>query len=174
MTDTTMPQPGAFTRHCTSAAYSHSGSSLQDQDTQPALRSTSHLSDCRSCALLVLIQPHSTVPAQARWTNELRTIVSTWGRASTVSTQGAMGQTCLLHRSIGNGASCCNRRCAGTASPTTFASGGTIRFTAHLSRAPMIFQLYRVDDERLSRISECRPADSMMDGVHFSATCPAN
>jgi hypothetical protein len=38
----------------------------------------------------------------------------------------------------------------------------------------MIFQLYRVDDERLSRIRECRPADSMMDGVHFSAICPAN
>src|SRR5262245_36225359 len=157
MTDTTMPQPNAFTRRCTSAAYSHSASSLQDQDTQPALRSTSHLSDCQSCARLVLTQPHGTVPAQARRTSELRTIVWTRGPASTVSTQGAMGQARLLLQSSGNGALCCNRRCAGTALPTTSANGGTIRFTARLSRAPMIFQSYRGDGECPGRT--CRAAD---------------
>jgi hypothetical protein len=52
-----------------------------------------------------------------------------------------------LHRSNGTGAFCCNRRCAGTDLPTTFVNGGTILFTAHLSRVPMIFQLRHAGDE---------------------------
>ena len=154
-----MLQPDAFTRRCTSAAYSHLASSPQDQDTQPALRSTSHLSDCQSRAQLVLTQPHGTAPAQARRTSELRTIVSTWGPVSIVSTQGAMGQIRLLLQSSGSGALCCNRQCAGTASPTTSANGGTIRFTARLSRELTIFQSHREPDEGLNRTTECYPVD---------------
>src|SRR6478672_8810105 len=142
---TTRP-PDVFTQHYTNAAYLRSASSRQDQDTQPAPRSTSPLSECQLRAHLVLTQPCGTVPAQARRTNGRRTTVSTWGRASTVSTQGAMGQTRLLRRSNVSGALCCNRRCAGTALPTTSANGGTTHFTARLSHVPMIFQLHREGD----------------------------
>ena len=116
-------------------------------DTQPAPRLTSHLSDCRSRAHLVLTQPHGMVPAQARRTNGRRITVSTWGPVLTASTQGATEQICRLRRSNGSGAFCCNRRCAGTALPITSANGGTIRFTAHLSRVPTIFQLRPEGDE---------------------------
>src|SRR6186997_2570776 len=147
MTEAITRRRGVFTRGCISATYSASALSLQNRDTQPAQQSTSHLSDCRSRAHLVLTQPHGMVPAQARRTNGRRITVSTWGPVLTASTQGATEQICRLRRSNGSGVFCCNRRCAGTALPTTSANGGTIRFTAHLSRVPTIFQLRLEGDD---------------------------
>src|SRR4249920_1102140 len=152
MTETTTRRPDVFIRRCISAAFLRSALSRQGHDTPPAPRLTLRSSDCQSFTYLASTQPHATVLAPARRTRGRQTTASTWERVSTASTPGAMRQTRLLLRSNGSGVSCCNRRCDGTALQTTSANGGTIRFTARLSRAPMIFPLHRGGDDGLRRL----------------------